>query len=107
MLTQVAHFGLTGKASEAVPITCCDCRISVNREQHVGAVVLVNLAMAYAELGQFDDAWRSIGEAMKAVETTGERWFEAEVHRTAGEIALIAASRTRRKRKPISTARFQ
>jgi predicted ATPase len=25
---------------------------------------------------------------MAAVETTKERWFEAEVHRTAGEIAL-------------------
>ena len=43
---------------------------------------------AYAELGQFDDAWRSIGEAMTAVETTKERWCEAEVHRMAGEIAL-------------------
>jgi predicted ATPase len=29
-----------------------------------------------------------IGEAMTAVETTKERWWEAEVHRTAGEIAL-------------------
>ena len=34
-------------------------------------------------------AWRSIGEAsIKIIETTTERWFEAEVHRTAGEIAL-------------------
>ena len=28
------------------------------------------------------------GEAMAAIETTGERWHEAEVNRTAGEIAL-------------------
>ena len=49
---------------------------------------LPHLAMAYAELGQFDDARRCIGEAMTAVETTKERWWEAEVHRTAGEIAL-------------------
>jgi predicted ATPase len=47
-----------------------------------------HLAMAYAELGQFDDARRCIGEAMTAVETTKERWWEAEVRRTAGEIAL-------------------
>ena len=46
------------------------------------------LARAYAELGQFDDAWRCIGEAMTAMETTKERWWEAEVHRIAGEIAL-------------------
>jgi predicted ATPase len=40
------------------------------------------------KLGKFEDAWRSIGEAMTAVEATKERWFEAEVHRVAGEIAL-------------------
>jgi hypothetical protein len=38
---------------------------------------LAYLTKAYAELGQFDDAWRCIGEAMTAVETTKERWCEA------------------------------
>jgi predicted ATPase len=47
-------------------------------------------ARAYAELGQFDDAWRSIGEGVTAVETTKATWFEAEVHRVAGEIALMS-----------------
>jgi predicted ATPase len=46
------------------------------------------LARAYSELGQFEEAWRCIGEAMTAVETTKEKWCEAEVHRVAGEIAL-------------------
>src|SRR5262249_24439602 len=46
------------------------------------------LARPYAELGPVDDAWRCIGEAMAAVETTGERWYEAEIHRVTGEIAL-------------------
>ena len=46
------------------------------------------LARAHAELGQFEEAWRCIGEAMTAVETTKEKWCEAEVHRVAGEIAL-------------------
>jgi predicted ATPase len=49
---------------------------------------LSHLAEAYAELGQFDDAWRCIGEAMTAVEITKERWWEAEVNRVASEIAL-------------------
>jgi len=49
---------------------------------------LSHLASAHAELGQFDDAWRCIGEAMTAVETTKETWFEAEVNRVAGEIVL-------------------
>jgi predicted ATPase len=62
--------------------------IPVNGSNTVWAVVLILLARAYAELGQFDDAWRCIGEAMTAIETTKERWYEAEIHRTAGEIAL-------------------
>ena len=51
---------------------------------------LSNLARAFAELGQFDDAWRCIGEAMTEVETTKAKWCEAEVHRTAGEILLMS-----------------
>ena len=50
-------------------------------------------ATAYARLGEFDDAWRCIGEAMTAVETTGERWFEAEIHRLGGTIALTSRER--------------
>jgi predicted ATPase len=46
------------------------------------------LAKASADLDQFEDAWRCIGEAMTTVETTKEKWWEAEVNRTAGEIAL-------------------
>jgi predicted ATPase len=46
------------------------------------------LAWAYADLGKFDEAWRYVGEAMTVVETTKERWFEAECNRIAGEIAL-------------------
>ena len=48
------------------------------------------LARAYAELGQFDDAHRCIREAMTAVETTKEKWCEAEVNRVAGEITLMS-----------------
>ena len=46
------------------------------------------LAKAYAELGQFDAAWRCIGEATSSIGTSKESWSEAEVHRIAGEIAL-------------------
>jgi hypothetical protein len=49
------------------------------------------LASAYAELGQFDEAWRCIGEAMAHVETTKEMRWEAEVNRIAGEIALTSS----------------
>ncbi len=56
-------------------------------------VYLSYLTRAYAELGKFDDAWRCIGEAMTAVETNKERWWEAEVNRIAGEVALISGER--------------
>jgi tetratricopeptide (TPR) repeat protein len=46
------------------------------------------LARAYAELNQLDEARRCIGEAMSTIETTKESWFEAEVNRVAGKIAL-------------------
>ena len=46
------------------------------------------LTRAYAELGQFDEASRCISEAIVAVQTTNESWYEADIHRVAGEIAL-------------------
>jgi predicted ATPase len=46
------------------------------------------LAMAYAELGQPDDAQHCIDDAIDKVERSKEKWCEAEVHRIAGEIAL-------------------
>jgi predicted ATPase len=48
------------------------------------------LARTLAELGQFEEAWRSNSEAMAMMETTKERWCEAEIHRTAGEIVLLS-----------------
>src|SRR6476646_5909764 len=46
------------------------------------------LAIAYADLGQLDDAWRCIDDAIDKIERSKEKWGEAEVHRIAGEIAL-------------------
>ena len=52
---------------------------------------LLKLAKVYAELGQFEDAWRCLNEAMTAVETTKEKWCAADLHRMAGEIALLSS----------------
>ena len=49
---------------------------------------LATLANAHAGSGQFDHAWHSIGEALATIQATKERWYEAEVNRIAGEIAL-------------------
>jgi class 3 adenylate cyclase/predicted ATPase len=49
---------------------------------------LSSLARAYADRSQFDDAQRSVNEAMTVIEATRENWCEPEVNRIAGEIAL-------------------
>ena len=46
------------------------------------------LATVYMQLSQFEEAQSAIDEAMTMTEKTSERWFEAEIHRMAGEIAL-------------------
>jgi class 3 adenylate cyclase/predicted ATPase len=89
MMNQGCVLASTGKPSDAVHMITA----GITAWRATGSTVFVPLhisylARAYAELGQFDDAWRCIGEAMTAIETTKERWFEAEVHRMAGEIAL-------------------
>jgi predicted ATPase len=47
------------------------------------------LAEAYAKLGQFENAGRCIAEATNAAETTREKWCEADIHRIAGDVALM------------------
>jgi class 3 adenylate cyclase/predicted ATPase len=46
------------------------------------------LATAHAELGQFADAWRCVSEAATVIGTSKERWYEAEVNRITGEVAV-------------------
>jgi hypothetical protein len=52
-------------------------------------LALSNLARTHAELGQWDDAWDCIGQAITVIETTGETWYKAEVHHIGGETALM------------------
>ena len=51
---------------------------------------LSQLARAYASINQYDDAWRCIREAMAVAEASKERWYEAELRRVAGDIALLS-----------------
>ena len=77
---------LTGKAADAVPMITSglDGWRSMGSAQHLR--FLAYLAQANAELGQFDDAWRCISEALTGIDTTKERWFEADLNRIAGEV---------------------
>jgi predicted ATPase len=51
---------------------------------------LSHLSVSYARLGRFEDASSCIHEAMNRVESTKERWCEADVNRIAGEVALLS-----------------
>jgi len=88
-LNQGALFALTGDASNAVHVITSG--ITALRPTGITLGMprwLSYLAIAHTELGEFDDARRCVGEAMSTIEATKERWFEAEAHRIAGEIAL-------------------
>ena len=81
---------VTGQASEAVQIISS----GLTSYQSTGAIVelptsLSSLSAAYVQAGNIKDAWRCVGEAMAAIEATEETWYEAEVNRIAGEIALL------------------
>jgi class 3 adenylate cyclase/predicted ATPase len=49
---------------------------------------LCYLASAHAALDQYDEAGRCIDEAMTTLRANSESWYEADVNRIAGEIAL-------------------
>jgi predicted ATPase len=85
---------LTGNVSDALEMIAS----GVTAWRATGATVwtplhMSFLAYAHAGLGHFDDARRCIDEAMTAVETTKERWCDAEVNRIAGEITLGSPER--------------
>ena len=91
MSAQGCLFALTDKGLAAIQLI--NSGLAANRA--TGSTVwmpmhLSHLALAYADLGKFDDARRCIGEATTAAETTKERWYEAEINRMAGEIALLS-----------------
>jgi predicted ATPase len=86
-------FALTGDASKAIQVMMTG--IVAFRSTGLRAILPLffsQLGWAYAKLGLSDDARRSISEAMSAMAASKEAWFEAEVHRIGGEIALMRAT---------------
>ena len=53
-------------------------------------VFLSYLGRAYADLGQFVEAWRCLDEALSIIETAEEKIWEAEVNRISGEITMLS-----------------
>jgi predicted ATPase len=50
----------------------------------------LHLAKAHSDLGQVDKAWDGIREVLAVIENSKETWWEAEVNRIAGKIALAS-----------------
>jgi tetratricopeptide (TPR) repeat protein len=80
---------LAGRASDAIVISTS----AIAASRSTGGTLwtpfrLQYLARAHAELGQFEEARHCIDEAMNAVDTSKEKWSEAEILRVAGDIAL-------------------
>ena len=84
-----------GNASDALPLTVgATTAIRSTGAMAYAPWYLTNLAHAYAQVGEFEEARRRIAEATTAAETTGERWCESDIHRTAGEVALMSSDPT-------------
>jgi predicted ATPase len=94
VMNQGDLLALAGTPSEAVPMIIS----GIAAYQSTGATIYIpwhlsRLAWAYADLSQCDEAQRCSDQAIAAVETTNERWSEAEVHRIAGEVVLMSPDR--------------
>jgi predicted ATPase len=50
--------------------------------------ILAQLADAYGKVGQGEEGLPLLAEALAQVTQTGERWYEAELHRLKGQLAL-------------------
>jgi predicted ATPase len=108
-----ALFAQTGNASDAVRAITS----GMTSLRSTGAALyepwhLWHLAMAYAELGQLDEARRCIDDAIDKVERSKEKWCEAEANRIAGEVALKSPARDTQKaqkyfERALSVARQQ
>ena len=91
LVTRGWIFQGVGNVSDAVKVSSSAMAAWTSMGSRIAIPSLMGyLAKAHADLHQFEDAWRCIGEAISAIGTTGENWEEAEVARLAGEIALMA-----------------
>jgi predicted ATPase len=80
---------MTGKAADALHMI----NVGMTAVRSTGATMfsplyLSYLARACVELGKLDDASHWISEAKAAMQTSKESWWEAEIDRIEGELAL-------------------
>jgi len=105
MINQGYVLALTGKASNAVKMLASGITARRSTDQYCGCRCTCHIWREPMRNSDFDDAWRCIGEAMTAVETTKERWCEADIHVSPATSRCCRRSLTRQKRKGISSKR--
>jgi class 3 adenylate cyclase/tetratricopeptide (TPR) repeat protein len=94
MILQGCMFALTGKSSTAIELI--NAGITVSRAKGSNLLrmpwYLSCTSRAHAALGQLDQAWRCLDDAVTAMDTTKEAWPRAELHCIAGDLALASSS---------------
>jgi class 3 adenylate cyclase/predicted ATPase len=94
MMNQGCVLTLTVKASSAAQMIAS----GIAAARLTGSTIripmyLSYLARAHAQLGNFDEARRCLGEAIMLVATSKEKWCDADIHRIGGEIELMSPER--------------
>jgi predicted ATPase len=81
--------GALGKAAEGIPLILQGIAIARSAGVNLlSSFVLTTLAQTYERAGQPQEGLNRLAEAVKLVESTHERWAEAEMHRTRGRLLL-------------------
>ena len=81
--------GMLGRAPEGIALLYDG--IAKSQDTGCGIVVpfwLAVLAEVYGHVGEFEEGLKRLAEAEAMIETTQERWPEAEVHRLRGQLLL-------------------
>ena len=89
---------LTGKAADAVEMITS----GLTAQRSTGSTTFIpgylsSLAKAYGDLGRFDDAWRSVDEAMTAMRTTSASDRATEVGTSSSTARHMSAKMTARR----------
>ena len=82
---------LEGKSSQGIA-QILEGLATVHGARALGALAQSHcwLAESYAAAGQAEDARKALAQAFAAMDNTGERLYESELHRVSGEVALLS-----------------
>ena len=83
-------FAATNRADQATQLIDSGLSaLAASGAKYLTPFSLTWLARAHAACGRVAEAQNALSEALDAVNMTNERWDEAEIHRTAGELAVL------------------